>query len=250
MPSIRDSILADIHAKKIQPRPRWQYILLHAGLWTSGIVTIVLGSFACALMILEFSLPERAYFRWMEMNASPWFAALPYLWGIGMIAVLTIGYFIFSKTGRSYRFHAGAIVVLLIVWSFVGGEITYISGFAQRGDHMIQRFQPSYREFREGFQHMIPRPEEGILPLLVTQIEWEEIQGNGPDGQEWQVILKCGTDACLKRQALILLHRPAIFEGKIREEHVFDAFEVLFPGEDLHVKIRKNIPPRGATVFH
>lgn len=90
MSNIRDTILADIHAKKIQPRPRWQYILLHMGLWASGIVTVLLGSFACALLILEFSLPERVYFHWIEMNAPPWFFALPYLWGIGMITALTI----------------------------------------------------------------------------------------------------------------------------------------------------------------
>lgn len=81
MPKLRESILADIIAKNIRPRPRWQYILLHAGLWSIGVITIVLGSFACAAMILEFSLPERAYLRWMEMQESAgWILALPYLW--------------------------------------------------------------------------------------------------------------------------------------------------------------------------
>jgi hypothetical protein len=42
-----------------------------------------------------------------------------------MIFALTIGYFIFSKTGRSYRLHAGAIAVIIILGSLVGGGILY-----------------------------------------------------------------------------------------------------------------------------
>ena len=68
-------------------------------------MTLILGSFACAFMILEFSLPERVYLRWVE-SQDGWLLVLPYLWGIGMIFALTIGYFVFSKTGRSYRYHA------------------------------------------------------------------------------------------------------------------------------------------------
>jgi len=33
--SLRDAILRDIHTKNIRPRARWQYILLHMGLYTS-----------------------------------------------------------------------------------------------------------------------------------------------------------------------------------------------------------------------
>jgi hypothetical protein len=73
-------------------------------------------------MILEFSLPERAYLHWMETQDDlGWLLALPYLWGIGMIFALTIGYFVFSKTGRSYRLHAGAITAILIMGSLIGG---------------------------------------------------------------------------------------------------------------------------------
>jgi hypothetical protein len=111
--SMRESVLADIHEKKLSPRPRWQYIFLHAGLWASGIFTLILGSLACAFMMLEFSLPERAYLRWIESNV--WLLLLPYWWGIGMIMALTIGYFVFSKTGRSYRYHASAIIGILIL---------------------------------------------------------------------------------------------------------------------------------------
>ncbi|MCB9807072.1 hypothetical protein H6768_04260 [Candidatus Peribacteria bacterium] len=81
MPKLRESILEKIHAKKIIPRPRWQYVLLHAALWLSGVVTILLGSFAFAFLLLEVSLPSRVYFSWIEATeGGVMIEILPYLW--------------------------------------------------------------------------------------------------------------------------------------------------------------------------
>ncbi len=100
MPKLRDSVLAHIQSENIRPRPRWQYVLLHIGLWATGISTIILGSFAFGYMLFEFSLPERVYLSWMEMRENNWIEALPYLWGIGMVFAFTFGYFLFSRTER------------------------------------------------------------------------------------------------------------------------------------------------------
>lgn len=110
MLKFRESILAGIHAKNLRPRPRWQYILLHTSLWCVGILTVILGSIAFAFVMLELTLPERTYIRWMEMQGNQWVTVLPYLWGIGSIVAVTLGYFIFKQTGKSYRFRAGMIV--------------------------------------------------------------------------------------------------------------------------------------------
>ena|GEM_PF-1247276 len=99
-------------------------------------------------MILEFSLPERAYLHWIETQGNGWFFALPYLWGIGLIFAITIGYFIFSKTGRSYRIHAGIITIILVLGSLVGGEILYITRIAHWSDRQMQRFEPRYGAMR------------------------------------------------------------------------------------------------------
>lgn len=78
--SLRDAIIADIREKHISPRPRWQYILLHSVLWGSGIVTLFLGSLAFSFVLMEYSLPERVYARWVDMPNLGFVAALPYLW--------------------------------------------------------------------------------------------------------------------------------------------------------------------------
>jgi hypothetical protein len=109
-------------------------------------MTILFGSFAFAFAILEFSLPERVYIHWMEMQeGARWFLALPYLWGIGMIFALTIGYFVFSKTGKNYRYHASALAGILILGSLTGGQILYVSRVAHWGQENMLRFTPRYK---------------------------------------------------------------------------------------------------------
>lgn len=242
--SLRDAILADIHARHIRPRARWQYVLLHAGLYTSWIITIILGSFACAFMILEFSLPERAYLHWMESQDNQgWLLALPYLWWIGLILALTTGYFIFSKTWRSYRFHAGAILLVLIIGSTVGGEILYITRMAHWSDRQMQRFEPRYRGMRENFSHMLPRPEEGILPLRVLSIEWNIIRGKAPDGQDWEVTLTCSSDECRERQKKATPSRPTLFQGSISGDGTFSATEIRLHPKGMPKNRGKIKPP-------
>ncbi len=245
--SMRDSILADIHAKNISPRPRWQYILLHVWLWTSGIVTLVLGSFACAFMILEFSLPERAYLQWVE-SQDGWLLALPYLWGIGMIFALTIGYFVFSKTGRSYRYQAGAIAGILILGSVVWWATLFITRTAHWSDQQIQRFEPRYWAMRRGFHGQIPRPEDGVLPLRVLEMEEDAIRGKTPDWHSWSVTLQCGDEICEQHKSRIRPWKPSIFEWKVRSEWVFEASRVL-PGPWFRPKNLRPIPKdiRGNT---
>jgi hypothetical protein len=40
----------------------------------------------------------------------------------------------------------------------------------------IRRFEPRYSEMRRGFEGIIPRPEEGILPLKILEIDGDVIR--------------------------------------------------------------------------
>lgn len=229
MPKLSKSILADIHAKNIQPRPRWQYILLHALLLGSAIVTLFLGSLAFSFVLMEYSLPERVYARWMDMPDLGFVAALPYLWWIGMIFALTAGYFIFSRTDRGYRLHAAWIAGILILWSIIWGGIFYVTRTPHWGESQMQHFQPRYRAFRQWVAHMVPRPEDGILALRVLNIDNTVISGHAPGGQPWSVSLICQDDICEQERDRLRPGKPTLFEGKIISEWIFEASRVLPP---------------------
>jgi len=123
----------------------------------------------------------------------------------------------------------------------LGGEILFDTHTIRWGDQQIQRLAPGYRNFREGFAHMIPRPEDGILPLRVTKIEGETIIGQTPNGDEWHVHLVCGDDDCKIHEKEIVINRPTIFEGDVAGKGFFEATEISFPKRGMHPKMHRNM---------
>lgn len=75
----------------------------------------------------------------------------------------------------------------------------------------MQRFEPRYRDMRQNFARILPRPEEGLLPLRVLNIEGDIIQGETPHGENWEVHLQCSSDECRKEQKKLLINRPVLF---------------------------------------
>ena len=167
-----------------------------------------------------------------------------------MILALTVTYFIFSKTDRGYRFHTGTVASILIFGSLFGWAIIYFTGAAHFSDRQMQRFEPRYRDLRQWFAGMLPRPEDGTLPLRVLSIEGDIIYGHTPDGQTWQVTLTCLDDDCEKKKAKIILEKPVIFEGAISKNGEFIASELFFPQKGMP-KIRKqNLPMMKSSLDH
>lgn len=41
---------------------------------------------------------------------------------------------------------------------------------AHWSDRQMQRFEPRYRDMRQNFARMLPRVEDGVLPLRVTSV--------------------------------------------------------------------------------
>lgn len=51
--------------------------------------------------------------------------------------------------------------------------------------------EPRYRDFRRGMKRMMPRPEEGILPLRVGAMQENIFFGSDPAGRSWEVLFIC-----------------------------------------------------------
>gem|GEM_PF-1303679 len=50
---------------------------------------------------------------------------------------------------------------------------------------------------------MLPRPEDGTLLLRILGIEGDIIHGQTPDGQKWEVKLRCSSEECRERKEKI-----------------------------------------------
>lgn len=243
MSQLKSKILDSIHEQQLRPRPRWQYIFGHILLWSVCFGTLFAGSVAFSLVLMAFDMPERVFVRWMDnQEDNTWLFALPYIWLAGLLIALILWYFLFYRTERGYRFHMWVVAGSLLVGSLVFWWVLFATHAIHWGEERMQDIEPHYWSFRRGMKRIMPRPEEGLLPLLITTIDGETFIWKTPDGQEWRAQLLCHDDDCEKRKGRVLLQKPCLFEGKISGPNMFEATDV-FSGPKIPPHLRKNKRP-------
>ncbi len=230
MSKIRESILQGIHAGTIKPHSRGYYLVLHAFLWIACITTLILGVLSVALIFFEMNSPEHLSMEWMLDRDLLWLRALPLLWSVGAIIALILWYILFSRTDRGYRVSPFMILLILCVGSLVGGGLLYISGIIHFGDTQIRRLEPRYDNFRNRFQQVLPRPEEGQLLLRIQQHIDNTWTWKSLDWRIWQVILKCSSPECEQRAMQIKFKwPPTLFVWEMTDKNIFSASDVRLP---------------------
>lgn len=239
MISLRDKIISNIHKQKLIPRPRWQYVLGHFILWSVCILTLLAGAVAFSLMLMEFDMPERVFIRWMDMqDNATLLLALPYLWLLWVFLALLLGYFLFSRTERWYRIRAFFVVLSLLVWSLLFWWILFSTHVVHWGEERFRQFEPHYRNFRRGVRMMMPRPEDGVLPLRVLRVDNDIFFGNDPAGHSWAVHLVCHTPECDSRKKQI--NKPFLFHGVVKDPGKFEADNILRPEKWRFLPVQQN----------
>lgn len=96
---------------------------------------------------------------------------------------------------------------------------------------------PRYGRVRADFARVMPRPEDGMLPIRVSALENDIIVGVAPDGKIWNVRLNCVNDFCRTKKQNISLKKPLIFEGKVTGTDEFTAFDIFFKPKDKPMHI-------------
>lgn len=120
MKTLKDKIMSDIYDERITPRPRWQFIALHILLWSICIVTLLVGILAVSFVFFEIHTPERLYMNFMGDKPMMILRILPFIWGIGAIIALIVAYYLFSRTGRGYRYSIVTLLSILVFGSLIG----------------------------------------------------------------------------------------------------------------------------------
>ena len=81
------------------------------------------------------------------------------------------------------------------------------------GEERLQRLEPHYGNFRRGMHRMMPRPEDGILPLRISRVKENMFFGNDPAGRSWEVHFVCTKDCDDNK---IQPGKPVLFHGVIQ----------------------------------
>lgn len=243
MSKLSKNIIDQIKKAEIKPTPKLYFIILNIALWTSLLVSVVLGG-------LSFSLVIRM------VSAAPWdmvkrigpslihsvMMLLPYLWILITLLLFGLLHLLIRYTKKGYRYSPIQIISFILIGSlFVGGLFYAFSVDRLFERYLISEFE-TYGRWQEERGRNWVSPERGLLTGFIEEVDEEneyfELEDLSHDS--WLVDYSEVKD---RGRELILPNHPISIIGEFIEDEQFKA-AVIRPWErgGLHAPFRKGIP--------
>lgn len=217
-------VIEKIKKEDIRPVPRWQVWLFNGLIWLGVALAVFMIAVFVSLIFLnlwEIPFQLRSMTYWMV-----WVSLFPLLWAILVVVFLVVGFWIFSKTRRAYRYQALLIFVGLIfsalALSFVFNRL--------RIDHGIRNFTgknvPAVfmnRPFDRACQHE-PLVERGLLGGEIVEKKADLILIKNDFDENWRVIVTPETR--IKRKVSLMVGDKVMVIGDRLEDFVFEAWVI------------------------
>jgi hypothetical protein len=168
-----EQLLNSIKEKKMEPKPKWHFILKECLIWVAGILFLIVGAISFSLIIRMIRLSELG--RFSRINYNPFefiFLIIPIFWLALLIGFIVIIYYDFKMTKKGYRYPA-IVIALTVFFASAGlGVIFSGVGVGEGVDDIISRNAPGGLYNRVINPHVIfwSAPEEGRISGLVINI--------------------------------------------------------------------------------
>jgi len=224
-----DKVLGKIKEEKIEPRPRWQFLLKNYAFWTAFGVSIIIGGLAFCVVLDILVNNDWDIYRLAAEN--PWkkiFLSLPFLWIVALVLFLMAAFYYCRRTKCGYRYKAYSIVGLSILGSVILGLVFHFRfGAGRKMETLVAEKVPYYQKFYSPCSDRILwlQPEKGLLAGKIIRISSPtSFDLKDFNGFFWVV---------KKDESTFLLGNEPLFEeeeiriiGKQEEEKVFRAKEI------------------------
>lgn len=171
MSEISKNILKKIDEENIKPIPKWQFILLHIGLFTMFVFAILFGSLATSLMLFHIWTIDWEIVPRIGGGFHSFLYVLPYMWIVVLILMIFLATLIYKHTNKGYRVKPSMIVAISIIASLLIGSILFATKSAERMERVLRENIKPYNQYREIREQIWQVPEQGLLPGIIYDIK-------------------------------------------------------------------------------
>ncbi len=166
------SVLKKIQKEQITPTARTYFIFRNMVIGGLGILFLVLGILACAIIIHFLNNAEFLEFVWKgprQFLKLLWFG-IPVFWIILLIGLVFITTYLTRKTPKGYKFPFGWALGAFLLSQIIGGIVLEGSNIGEQLDQRIARHISFYQNRQERRQKFWKNPENGFLAGTIIEI--------------------------------------------------------------------------------
>ena len=164
------SVLNTIKEKKLQPKPKWTFLLKNWVWWLFAAASFVVGSITCAVIIFLISSGD---FRFISVKGSHSLKALiifvPYLWIAVFGGFIGLIYYNIKHTKSGYKYKPSTVIIAMLIASIIGGAILNIKKVGQRVEDRVTKKFHHYRDAHPRHGLWL-RKEDGFLGGRIIEI--------------------------------------------------------------------------------
>lgn len=224
MTDISKKTLNKIKKEKINPIPKWQFLVKNWVILSAALISALIGALAMAVTFhVAFN---RDWFIYRSMPHRPplghFLLDLPFIWLALVMITIFIAVYYFAHSKKGYHWSPFWIILAIIIFSLtVGFGFTFL-GLGRRIDTFLGGKVPVYRDVEKGAREVWSEPEEGRLGGEITKIEGDIWSVRDLSGKIWQVDISDVSYVDLK---------PAVGSrvkiiGEKTQENLFQAKEI------------------------
>jgi hypothetical protein len=180
-------VLSQIKDEHISPRPRWQFLLKAGVLWGAFACSVIFGSMAFGLLLLDTSYDEEL----VEILDNHWgnlLTLIPFLWLIFLAGFILIALYNYRHTAHGYKRTPLVVLSASLLMSIILGIGLYRLGVSEVFGNGLEDFVPYYA--RLASRHRVwSRPEVGFLSGKVVQSGSGTVVMRDWQGKVWDIKL-------------------------------------------------------------
>ncbi len=189
MKDFSGKIVETIKEKNVQPYSKWHFIIRRLLIWGLFILSLVLGSLACGVVIFQLRHADWDLSTYLNMDYGTFILLnLPYFWLVFLVIFVSVAYFYCRRTERGYRCPTAWLITASIIFSFAGGIVVYKVDLAERLEAVFRNDIRIYRVLQEKKAEIWLAPEKGLLAGRIVKIlPAKKIQLKDLKGRLWWI---------------------------------------------------------------
>ena len=164
-------LLEKIQAEKIIPIPKWHFVLKNMFFWSIGIFCILLGVVAVSIVLDSvFSTETEILKGIMHSHIDFILSLVPFFWIFFAFLFLGFSYLGMSHTKKAYKYSPLTIWGASMLISITLGTGVYLSGYAEKIEHLIAKNIAFYHGNEERRKAHWNHPEKGFISGEIQEI--------------------------------------------------------------------------------